>query len=218
MSEEKIVIRSYPKVISLLPTAILAIIFGIVETLPFIGTNELIQRGLGLAFIIVFIFNIFILAFEFNEAKTFGLIGIIILLALIYLLLSQMNIIAQGSVFNVISGTRVILSAHAYYLIGFGILFVMFLIWIHRRWDYWIIEPNQVTHKSGIFGKIERFPTQGMKYGVEISDIFEYMLFKSGKLTLYFPTEKKIITLSVVPGIKHIEKRIQEILGFVEVE
>lgn len=218
MNTEKIVVRSYPKVISLLPTAILAIIFGIIETLPFIGANELVLRGLGLAFVIVFTFNVFVLSFEFNEAKTFGLVAIIIFLALIYLLLSQMNIIEQGSIFNIISGTRVILSAHAYYLIGFGILFVMFLIWLHRRWDYWIIEPNQVTHKSGIFGKTERFPTQGMKYGIEISDVFEYMLFKSGKLTLYFPTEKKIITLDVVPNIKGVEQKIQEILGFIEVE
>ena len=215
---EKIVIRAYPKVITILPSAIIAIIFGVIESLPFIGSDPSVQRTLGLAFIFLLTFNLFIISFEFNEAKTFGLFAIIILLIILYILLAQMGIIESGALFNILTNTNIYLSAHAYYLLGFGILFLMFIIWLNKRWDYWIIEPNQVTHRTGIFGRMERFPTQGMKYGIEISDIFEYLLFRSGTLTLYFPSERKIITLHLVPNIKKIERDIQKLMGIIEVE
>ena len=60
---EQIIIRSYPKAIILLPTGVLAILFGIIEAI--FGESN----WLGLFFLAVFLFNIFILSFEFSEAK-----------------------------------------------------------------------------------------------------------------------------------------------------
>jgi len=214
-SLEQIVIRAYPKIITLLPSAIIAILFGLIESLPF---GELASKALGLAFVCIFVFNLFIIAFEFNEAKTFGLFALIAIGVLIYVLLSQTQVVSGNILFEAIAGLEVVVSPHAYFLMGFGILFILFIIWLSKRWDYWIIEPNQVTHKAGLFGKMERYPTHGLKYGIDVSDIFEYLLFRSGTLTLYFPSERKIITLHLVPNIKKIETNIQQLLGIIEVE
>ena len=215
---EKIIVRSYPKVVTLLPTAVLAIIFGTIESIPFIGTLPSVQKALGLVFVLFLIFNVFIIAFEFNEAKTFGLITIVVILVLVYLLLAQLKVVPGSLLIEALLGVEAYLSSHAYFLVGFGFLFTLFLIWLSRRWDYWIIEPNQITHHRGIFGKIERYPTHGMKYSIEISDIFEYALFRSGTLVLYFPSERKMISLPLVPNIKRVERHIQELLGIIEVE
>jgi len=215
---DKIIIRAYPKIITILPSAILAILFGVIESLPVIGSIPEIQKALGLFFIAFLIFNLFIVAFEFNEAKTFGFFALIVILVLLYILLVQIGIIESKTLFSILAGIDARISHHGYYLFGFGIFLIMFIIWLTRRWDYWVIEPNQVTHHASIFGRVERFPTQGMKYGIEISDIFEYLLFRSGTLTLYFPSERKIIPLHLVPNIKKVEKSIKELLGIIEVE
>jgi len=209
---EQIIVRSYPKAIILLPTGILAILFGIIEAI--FGESN----WLGLFFLAVFLFNIFILSFEFSEAKTFGFFAIIVILILLYILAGQMGWISSGSFLGFIGALDTRLSEDTFFVIGMGILFVVFLIWLSRRWDYWIIEPNQITHKKGIFGGMDRYPTAGLKYSIDISDVFEHLLFKSGKLTIYFPQEKLMIPLTLVPNIKKVEHQIRQLLGIVEIE
>jgi len=216
--EERITIRSYPHItVQLYILGTLAIIFGIVEMFV---DNPNVIKALGVVFILAYIFLAIVVAFEFPETKFFLLIAIIIILILLYVLFSFMGWIpSMGGLGYFYDRLDLSITDHAYLGIGLGSFVVLFLIWLSRRFNYWIVEPNQVLHKTGLFGKLERHPTRSMKFSVNISDVFEYLLFfKSGKLVFDFPSEKKTYVLTLVPNIKHVEKRLQEILGYVEVE
>lgn len=216
--EERIIVRSYPAISTLLfILGIAATIFGIVE---WIIPNPTVVKALGVVFILLFVFLSIIAAFEFPETKFFLIVAVIVILALLYVLLSNLGYIpAFGGLEFIFANIDVEISTHAYLGIGLGSIFVLFLIWLSRRFNYWVIEPNQVIRRTGLLGKVIRFPTSGMRYSVEIRDVLEYLLFfRSGTLVLEFPTEKKTFVLTMVPNIKKIEKRIEQILGYIEVE
>ncbi len=217
-SAERVTIRSYPSItVQLYILGILALILGVVEF--FVNKTEY-TRAFGIFFILAFFFLSIVAAFEFPETKFFLLISLIVIIILLYVLLSFMNIIPSmgglGRFYNAINAT---FSSHAFIGMGISALFVVFLIWLSRRFNYWVIEPNQVIHKTGLFGKVERYPTRSMRFSIDISDVFEYLLFfRSGRLVMDFPDEKKTVVLTLVPNIKRVDRKIREILGYVEVE
>ena len=217
-AEERLVIRSYPSItVQLYILGIIAIIFGVAE---YFITNDTILRAFGITFILAFFFLSIVAAFEFPETKFFLLVSLFIILILLYVLLSFMGYIPHyGGLGYFYSNIDAIIKPHAYFGLGLSALFVVFLIWLSRRFNYWVVEPNQVIHKTGLFGKVERYSTRNMRFSIDISDVFEYLLFfGSGRLVFDFPEERKTIVLPLVPKIKHVEKKIQEILGYVEVE
>ncbi|MHA1595500.1 MAG: hypothetical protein ACTSXJ_04340 [Candidatus Baldrarchaeia archaeon] len=210
---EKIIIRSYPKVIAIIPSAVMAVIFGIVEWfVPTLATT------LGLAFIALFLFNVLVMAFEFDEMKTLALIFLIVIIVLLYIVFSPYMPVTAGAIGKALLGLNLTFSPEAFLAIGIGTLFILFLVWLSRRWNYWIIEPNQISHRVGLFGKVERFSTTGMRYHIEISDVFEYLIFGCGKVTFFFPTERKAITLEMVPHVKKVDQLMGKLLGIIEVE
>jgi len=216
--EERIVIRTYPKAAVMLYTlGILALIFGIIEIiLPFTD----VYRALGLVFVLAYFFLGLTMAFEFTEARFLLILALIAILVLLYVLLGYMGILPEGGgLQNVYQQLYLIIEPQAYLGIALASFFILFLIWLSARFNYWVIEPNQVLHKTGFFGKVERFSTRDMRFSIDIRDIFEYLFFfKSGTLILDFPTERKTFALALVPRIKEIEKKLRVILGYVEVE
>ncbi len=219
--EERLIIRSYPHVtVELYILGILALIFGAVEKILDISQHPEIMKALGIVFVLTYIFLALIVAFEFPETKFFLLIALVMILILVYVLLSSTgHAYSPGGLKEIYERLNIILSADAFLAFGLGSFVVLFIIWLSRRFNYWVIEPNQVLHKTGLFGKVERYPTRSLRFSIDISDVFEYILFfRSGKVVLDFPDEKKTIVLSMVPNVKRVEKKIQEILGYVEVE
>jgi len=215
---EKIVIRSFPKVTVLTYVlAVISLIFGAIEA---VIPNTSVWKALGIFFVGLFFFLILVSAFEFTEAKTLLLFSFIVIVVLIYLLLGQMGYTPETDPLKEIYAVlNIVITPHAYIAIGVLLLIAFLLILLSRYFDYWIIEPNQITHKTGLFGKAERYPTQGLQYSVNITDIFEYLLFfGSGTLKLYIPSERRVIVLPLVPKIKKVEKELTKLLGYVEVE
>ncbi len=215
MATDKVYIRSYPKAISLFLTAIISLIFGIVEALINV---EPVQRALGFVFIIFFFFNVLIIAFDFSEGKTYGFIALIVIIFLIYIILAQSGILPEDIGSGFISSLDIRLSPQAYYGIAFSVFFMMFLAWLNTRFNYWVVESNQITRKRGLLGKVERYSTAGVRYEIEIDDVFEYLLFKAGSLVLYFPTKKIAEKIPMVPNVKEIEKKLAKVLGRIETE
>jgi len=216
MSNDRLVIRSYPKAITLLPTALLALIFGIVELFP--GAFNAVGRALGLFFMFIFFFNILVIAFDFTEAKTYGFIGLIIILILAYIVLAQAEIIPADVGSGLIKSLDIRLTAQAYLGLALSIFFMMLIAWLSTRWKYWIVESNQITKKEGLFGRVERFSTAGVRYDIRIDDVFEYIIFKAGSIVFYFPTKKIAEKIPMVLNVRKVERRLAEILGRVEVE
>ncbi|MCH9656654.1 MAG: hypothetical protein K0U89_22650, partial [Planctomycetes bacterium] len=65
---------------------------------------------------------------------------------------------------------------------------------------------------------LERFAAPNLKIDKEISDIFEYVLLRSGRLVLHPRNEPRAIVLDNVPFISRKEKQITRMLGALQVQ
>ncbi len=56
-----------------------------------------------------------------------------------------------------------------------------------------------------------------MRIDKEISDVFEYLLLQSGRLTLHLSSERRAVVLENVPFITRKEKALTQLLGTLQV-
>lgn len=175
-----------------------------------------VQNVLGMFFIVVFFFNLLIMAIDFPR---FTIIALVLLAAAMTFFLLWLNVW-----FNVIPGVvalleRVFAVANAtfYMLIALAIAVNFGIIWVSRYLDYWEILPNEILHNHGPFSDLERFPTTNLKFDKEIPDILEYALLRSGRLVLHVQNERKAIVLDNVLWIDHKEAELKKLMSRMEV-
>lgn len=171
---------------------------------------------MGLAFLCVLAVNLIVLSFDFPRmtavAAIFGLVGVGLLVVVInryvdlvspaLLILSKVNFRANGQ----------------FYFGLAGILLSVYLVaWIVSQFDYWELTPNELRHRHGPFGDTERYPAPNIKLDVELHDVFEYLLLRSGRLIIYPLGERRALVLDNVFGIRSVERRIKHLLGAMEV-
>lgn len=88
---------------------------------------------------------------------------------------------------------------------------------IVARFDCWEARPNELLHHQGLWGDLDRFPAPGVRVDKEISDVFEYLLLQSGRLTPHLDSERRAIVLDNVPFITRKEKALVRMLGTLQV-
>ena len=66
------------------------------------------------------------------------------------------------------------------------------------QFDYWEVRPNELLHHHGMLSDLKRYSSPDLRVDKEINDVFEYMLLRSGRLTLHPSGEKRAITLENV--------------------
>ena len=88
---------------------------------------------------------------------------------------------------------------------------------IVARFDRWEARPNELLHHQGLWGDLDRFPAPGVRIDKEITDVFEYLLLRSGRLILHVSSEKRAIVLDNVPFITRKEKALTQLLGTLQV-
>ncbi|MHA1379027.1 MAG: hypothetical protein ACTSRG_11650 [Candidatus Helarchaeota archaeon] len=232
---DEVILRSYPKVIFFYPTAIASLILGLfAQFIPILNVpaidfsywfaveNNWIIDGriiLGLIWFANFAGNLFIVSFDYSSSKVVAMIAFLIagILVVIVLMAYFPNLGQNIPTFS-INMFGLTMSFWFYYCAGglFGIVFA--LIWIGKRWDYYKITSQDIVHKTGIFGDLERFPAPNIQMHKRIADVFEYLFLKAGEMTIIPAQRTTIIHLPVVLNINEIEKKIQEVLGTLEVE
>ena len=85
------------------------------------------------------------------------------------------------------------------------------------RFDYYRIERNEVIHKKGIFStNIERFPVRGLRIKKDIPDLFEYLTFRAGSLTLIL-AKGTVVHLNTVLNVNKKIKQIDFLLSSLHV-
>ena len=103
-----------------------------------------------------------------------------------------------------------------------GHVFIFALIYlavlIKVQFDYWEIRPNELLHHHGILSDLERYPAPNLRVSKEVSDVFEYFLFRSGRLILHPSSETRAIILDNVPFIDYKEKKLTSMLGALQVQ
>ncbi|HEA71075.1 hypothetical protein LCGC14_0802940 [marine sediment metagenome] len=207
----EIFIRSYPKVIFFWPLLITSFILWIIQVfsadpVPILGT----------VWFIVFFINIFVTAFDFSSTKFFVLILaiVVIILLVVFLVLPKV----AGPILPGAGQLDLSLSPQFYLVMTLILFFILGIVIISTRFEYYKIERNEIIHKKGIFSSAERFPVKSLRFKKEIPDVFEFFLLRAGKFTMMPGKADEVMILDTVLNINKVEKHLDWLLSHVSVE
>ncbi|MHA2254172.1 MAG: hypothetical protein ACXAD7_27740 [Candidatus Kariarchaeaceae archaeon] len=212
---ESVRIYGLPKGVVLWPTAITAIIFGILA----INVNESdFEQTLSIIFLIIFTLNLAILYFDFSRGVVVGLIGISFGLGTL-LIVNKDKLPLEQTGENLEQGIE---GASGEFLLVYGIILLtmMFLGYMfNKSFNYFIVTRNELISKTGILGDARRYGAPNLSITKTIPDIFESLImFGAGNLLLVTPNKDAQFFIQNVPHINRVEKRLRELLSKLEVE
>ena len=203
----EVFLRSYPKVIFFWPLGVVSFVLWLLQLLP---TENV--AWYGNVWLIVFFVNLFIVAFDFSSTKFFLLIlVIVIVIILLFFLAPNLFTGITEEVFNPQ------LTDEFYIIVTLIMAFILGLVVLSSRFDYWKIERNEIYHKSGIFTSAERIPTKSLRIKKEIPDVFEFFILRAGSITL-MPGHGDVIPLPTVLNVNKKQKQIDYLLSHVSIE
>jgi hypothetical protein len=208
---DRVLVRSYPKTVFLYPTALAALLCGIMTA---VGAGE--PRHLGFIFLTVLFFNLVVISFEFTRHISVALVLGIFVIVLAGMLLNERLHIVE---FLRALYSRIDWQANrGFYFAVVGIyVFLMIGVLIDTRMDYWEVRGNEILHHHGFLGDVERFPAPQIKFKKEITDVFEYFLLASGRLVIHPSPSDRPVVLENVPRINRIEDEIEDMLDSMRV-
>ncbi|MDQ3693675.1 MAG: hypothetical protein M3464_08610 [Chloroflexota bacterium] len=204
---------SWPKVIFYFPLMVASFICAI-------GSTVWPDRAVtwGTIFFIVFLINTVIMGFDFPRTSSLNLVLFIMVVLLGGFLINQQVYTFWDGLQDLAARVRPEANNQFYWLFG-GIFAVVFLIvWlIDFRFNYWLIFPNEIIHRHGFLGSVDRYPAPGLEMKSEITDVFEYAMLRSGRLIIQ-PTKGPAIVLDTVMNIDRKQVQIQRLLDALSVE
>jgi len=209
---ERIVLRSLPKVVFLYPTILLAIVSGF-------SMHWLSGRGtiIGGFFLLVLLANVAIIAFEFPRSTSLTYIFFFVAIGLGLFLLNDRVVEVTPPLRWLSDNIHPEANDHFYWIVGGGLAVVwLVVVFVERHFDYWEINANQIIHHSRVIQTVERYPTAGLQMEKDITDVFEFLLLRAGRLILR-PTGSANIVLENVHNVNQREEEIQHLLGHIDV-
>lgn len=206
-TSDVLVIRNWPKMVFMWPTALLALICGLVASFA-PGWDHFF----GGAFLICFTFNLLVITYDFPRSTSLTMLAAIVAVVLAVILINQRyGIIAPLQ--SWLSSLDIKATADFYYAIFAG-MFVLFIgMAMITRFDYWELTSNELIHHTGLLGNIERFSTAGLKLNTEINDVFEYILAGAGRIIMTIPGAPRPVVLDNVLRFSTIMERSKHILS-----
>lgn len=214
---EKIYLVSYPKIVFLYPTLIAAIIAAIVTA---VNGNELndVNHMVSLVFLGIMGANLVVLSFDFprTTSLTFFFVGVAIFMGL--WLWSSSNPDLLPGIGHWIAGLRPFANAKFYGIIATVLTVIYLAVAINVQFDYWEVRPNEMLHHHGVLSDLKRFSAPNLRIDIEINDLFEYLLLRSGRLILHASNEKRAIVLENVFFIGKKEQQLTKMLSALQVQ
>jgi len=220
---DRVKIRSYSSMILFLPSFIVSLTLGITQLLlnryRVLPLEDIVVGPgymdiIGIIFMIFFSLNLILIAFDFNRARSIIIALLIIIVLGGFFLLNAF----LGFLENIQLTMRVYLSTQVYFALAILLFLILIITIIAANTNYYIVEGNELLHRKGILGGIERYPATNMSIVKEYPDIIEWAFFRFGTLILTPPRATKSIILKNVPGIDKKEKAINEILSRLKVD
>lgn len=168
-------------------------------------------------FLAVLGFNLVVISFEFPRTTSLTWFFAISTLCLAsWFLFSFYDNLAPTLLQGVLSIKP--MANGSFYMIFTGIMLALFVaVLISRRVDYWEVRGNELLHHHGFLSNLERFNAPNLRIDKEITDLFEYMLLRSGRLVIHCSNERRAIVLENVLGIDKKERQITQMLGALQV-
>jgi len=193
-----LLIRTWPKMIFLWPTAIFALLAGLGSQF-FPSWNEF----LGHSFVICLLLNLTVLTFDFPRSTSLTVFVSLVTLLLVVILINQRFGII-GPVKDWIEGLEIQASRDFYFAVFIGMLVLYGAMAVVTRFDYWELTSNELVHHTGLLGDVERFSTAGLKLNTELNDVFEYLLAGAGRIILDIPGQSRPVVLDNVLQINKV--------------
>lgn len=237
---------TYPKVIFMFPTLIVALICGV--GMKVIGDDSTARRQaaaevkvqageapatapapahdrfkapenlFGVLFLGVFAFNLLIMAIDFPRFTIIA-VGLLIGFVVFFILWigAAFDVELMHAVRKVMASIYVHANAEFYFLVAFIMSVVLGIVYVTRYLDYWQILPNEILHHHGPMSDLERFPTMNLKFDKEIPDVLEFAFLGAGRLVLHVTEERKAIVLDNVLFINSVEMALKNLMSRMEV-
>lgn len=205
----KLIVRAWPKMLFLWPTALAALAAGF-GTLLMTDTPN---RGefWGTLFLMVFALNLIIVTFEFPRSTSLTLMLAIVALTWILVEVNRRyNIIAPLTDFMEALELRAM--PDFYFAVLTIYLLLLIGMFISTRFSYWEITNNELVHHKGLMQDVQRFSTDGLQYTKQITDFFEYVIGRSGRLVMRTPSLEQPIILDNVIGINRVADTLDNLL------
>jgi hypothetical protein len=212
---------SYPKVIFLYPTFLVALAAGIYMSIWGGDPLETTHRGnviMGAVFLWTFTLNLIVFSFEFPRGASLTLLFFIAALGLGLYLLFETQPDVLPILKSVISAIRPLANAAFYFVVATVLGLVFLTVMVKVQFDYWEVRANELLHHHGFMSDLERYPAPNLRITKEINDVFEFMLFRSGRLILHPSNEPRSIVLENVPFITQKEEQLTRMLGALQVQ
>jgi|694.fasta_scaffold02045_22 hypothetical protein len=211
---EVLIIRNWPKMIFMWPTALMSLICGMIATFAHSWDHVF-----GAAFLVCFSFNLLVITYDFPRSTSLTMLAVMVAAVLGIILLNQY----YGFIPRVqqwLSTLDFKASADFYYAIFAGMLLLFIGMALVTRFDYWELTSNELIHHSGMLGNSERFSTAGLKLNTEINDVFEYLLAGAGRIIMTIPGAPRPVVLDNVLRFNSIMERSKHLLSrrVVEIE
>lgn len=217
---DRILLVPYPKIVFLYPTFLAAVVAATCLSFaasPLDPKNTFVAV-ISIVFQFVFAVNLVILAFDFPRTTSLTLFffAAAVIMGLVLLFNFQPNLLPAITGF--LERYRPLANPTFYWSIA-GILGAIYLVVLFSvRFDYWEVRSNELLHHHGVLSNIERFPSPHLRIDKEITDVFEFLLLRSGRLILQPSEERRTIILDNVPNIDKKEDAITRMLGALQVQ
>jgi hypothetical protein len=206
-SQQVLVIRSWPKMIFMWPTALTALLAGLI-TMWATSWSE----PAGLAFVIVFALNLTVLTFDFPRSTSLTIFVTVITLVLAVVLLNQQFGIIEP-LQTWFTGLQIDATPEFYFSIFACMLALFAGMAVVTRFDYWELTSNELIHHTGLLGDVERYSTAGLKLNTELNDVFEYLLAGAGRIIMNIPGTPRPYVLDNVLQINKVLRTSKDLLS-----
>lgn len=213
-TSRRVILISYPKIVFLYPTMIIAFIAGLFN----VFSNETMRDVLSLVFMGVFLLNLIVFAFDFPRTTSLTLVAVIVAFVLGLLLLFRFNDQILPALANFLKLYQPHANATFYFSIVAILLGIFTAVKVSKQFDYWEVTPNELLHHHGMLSDLERLPSPNLKIDKEITDVFEFLLLRSGRLILHPSNSPRAIVLDNVLFINKKEANITSMLGALQVQ
>ena len=205
---QKIIVRDYPSTIYLWPSMVVGIFVWVIDYViryitevgkspQSVDTPEF-QAYVASIWLILFIFNLTVMSFDFGVGRTFTLLITVVLVVVLYIgVIDTLKIQGLPNVNEMIIGLGIGAKANFYLAVSILLGFLFIITSISVRFNYWEFTSNRIIHHRGIFEREESFSAQNSRVITRVDDIFERILFRAGTVTIV-DSEKNVHVLKNV--------------------
>lgn len=204
----RVILKSYSKVVLFYPLLVYSIIAVIVQSIA-----SQAHQSLAILWMFIFFVNLIIIGFDFPSIKFF-ILFLVLVLAIVILILLDMN--GKIDLSAIWDSLQIFFSytldtkfyGWATFVLAFSIAGAVLQAQLH----FVKIERNEIYVRGLATGKNERFPTLNLQMNTEITDVFELMSLGAGKVTLKIGQEH-VIALDMVPMVRKKKRTIDRLLS-----